>query len=52
MEKMAGWLRISLIYLISGIGGNLWSAVLIPYQAEVSFPLIDRYAKDGGPGVV
>eukprot|EP00794_Sanderia_malayensis_P008920 gene8920-9872_t len=35
MEKMAGWVRIAVIYLVSGIGGNLWSSVLIPYQVEV-----------------
>ena len=35
IEKMAGWARIAFIYLASGIGGNLWSSVLIPYQVEV-----------------
>lgn len=35
IEKMAGWLRTTLIYMLSGIGGNLWSAILIPYEPEV-----------------
>ncbi|XP_028406594.1 inactive rhomboid protein 1-like isoform X2 [Dendronephthya gigantea] len=35
MEKMAGWLRIAIIYIFSGIGGNLLSAIITPYQPEV-----------------
>jgi membrane associated rhomboid family serine protease len=35
MEKMAGWLRIAIIYIFSGIGGNLLSAIVTPYQPEV-----------------
>lgn len=35
LEKMAGWLRMSVIYILSGIGGYLYSAILLPYQAEV-----------------
>ncbi|XP_071965321.1 inactive rhomboid protein 1-like isoform X2 [Antedon mediterranea] len=35
LEKLAGCLRIATIYLISGIGGNLMSAIFIPYRAEV-----------------
>ncbi|KAK2564062.1 Inactive rhomboid protein 1 [Acropora cervicornis] len=35
LEKMAGWLRLSIIYILSGIGGYLYSAILLPYQAEV-----------------
>lgn len=35
LEKMAGWLRLSIIYVFSGIGGYLYSAILLPYQAEV-----------------
>ena len=37
IERMAGWLRIAIIYLFSGIGGYLISAILIPYQVEVRF---------------
>ena len=36
MEKMAGWHRIAIIYICSGIGGNLLSAIVTPYQPEVS----------------
>ncbi|XP_077980039.1 inactive rhomboid protein 1-like isoform X1 [Glandiceps talaboti] len=35
LEKLAGWVRISIIYMLSGIGGNLLSAIFIPYRAEV-----------------
>uniref|UniRef100_T1JI16 Peptidase S54 rhomboid domain-containing protein n=1 Tax=Strigamia maritima TaxID=126957 RepID=T1JI16_STRMM len=35
LEKMAGCLRIGVIYLMSGIAGNLASAIFIPYRAEV-----------------
>ncbi|XP_047465837.1 inactive rhomboid protein 1 isoform X4 [Mugil cephalus] len=35
IEKLAGWLRISIIYVLSGITGNLASAIFLPYRAEV-----------------
>ena len=35
IEKVIGWFRLSMIYILSGIGGNLLSAVFVPYQAEV-----------------
>ncbi|XP_035258766.1 inactive rhomboid protein 2-like [Anguilla anguilla] len=35
LEKLAGWVRISIIYLLSGITGNLASALFVPYRAEV-----------------
>ncbi|XP_076025750.1 inactive rhomboid protein 1 isoform X2 [Genypterus blacodes] len=35
LEKLAGWLRISIIYIASGITGNLASAIFLPYRAEV-----------------
>lgn len=35
VEKMAGCLRVSIIYFLSGIIGNLASATFLPYQAEV-----------------
>nr|CAB3265564.1 inactive rhomboid protein 1-like [Phallusia mammillata] len=35
MEKLAGWHRISIIYVFSGITGNLGSAIFLPYRAEV-----------------
>ncbi|KAJ8363567.1 hypothetical protein SKAU_G00123980 [Synaphobranchus kaupii] len=35
LEKLAGWVRISIIYLLSGITGNLASALFLPYRAEV-----------------
>lgn len=31
-EVMIGWLRLSIIYFISGIGGYLASAVFVPYM--------------------
>ena len=39
LEKLAGWHRISIIYIFSGIGGNLTSAIFIPYRAEVRITL-------------
>nr|XP_006136544.1 inactive rhomboid protein 2 isoform X1 [Pelodiscus sinensis]XP_014435755.1 inactive rhomboid protein 2 isoform X2 [Pelodiscus sinensis] len=35
LEKLAGWHRISIIFLLSGITGNLASAIFLPYRAEV-----------------
>ncbi|XP_035468785.1 inactive rhomboid protein 1 isoform X5 [Scophthalmus maximus] len=35
IEKLAGWLRISIVYLLSGVTGNLASAIFLPYRAEV-----------------
>ncbi|XP_011476642.1 inactive rhomboid protein 2 [Oryzias latipes] len=35
LEKLAGWGRISVIYILSGITGNLASALFLPYRAEV-----------------
>ncbi|XP_034049995.1 inactive rhomboid protein 1 isoform X2 [Thalassophryne amazonica] len=35
LEKLAGWLRISIIYMLSGVTGNLASAIFLPYRAEV-----------------
>jgi len=35
LEKLAGPLRIGIIYLGSGIMGNLASALFVPYRAEV-----------------
>ncbi|XP_071796460.1 inactive rhomboid protein 1-like isoform X2 [Asterias amurensis] len=34
LEKLAGCFRISVIYIFSGIGGNITSAIFIPYRAE------------------
>ncbi|XP_055510298.1 inactive rhomboid protein 2-like [Leucoraja erinacea] len=34
LEMLAGWLRIAIIYLLSGILGNLGSAIFLPYRAE------------------
>jgi len=35
MEKLAGWWRIAIVYMSSGVGGTMLSAILIPYQPEV-----------------
>ncbi|XP_068178297.1 inactive rhomboid protein 2-like isoform X2 [Antennarius striatus] len=35
LEKLAGWVRISIIYILSGITGNLASALFLPFRAEV-----------------
>uniref|UniRef100_A0A3B5L342 Inactive rhomboid protein n=1 Tax=Xiphophorus couchianus TaxID=32473 RepID=A0A3B5L342_9TELE len=44
LEKLAGWLRISIIYLLSGVTGNLASAIFLPYRAEVRQPGRDMLA--------
>lgn len=36
LEKLAGWVPISTIYLGSGIIGNLASALVLSYQVQVS----------------
>ena len=36
LEKLAGSVRICIIYLGSGMAGNLASAIFVPYRAEVS----------------
>ena len=35
LEKLAGPVRIGVIYILSGIAGNLASAIFVPYRAEV-----------------
>eukprot|EP01137_Pigoraptor_chileana_P036771 Opistho-2@32927 len=35
IERTAGWLRTGIIYMLSGIGGNLFSAIFVPYQPQV-----------------
>ncbi|VDD88083.1 unnamed protein product [Enterobius vermicularis] len=35
LEKLIGWSRMAVLYMGSGIGGNLVSAILMPYQPEV-----------------
>jgi len=35
LEKLAGGLRIGIIYIASGIGGSLSSAIFLPYHVEV-----------------
>ena len=34
-ERVAGWFRITMIFMLSGIGGNIVSAYFTPYQPEV-----------------
>jgi membrane associated rhomboid family serine protease len=35
VEKLAGCLRVAIIYTASGVIGNLGSSIFLPYQAEV-----------------
>lgn len=42
VEKFAGCIRVSIIYVGSGVIGNLASAIFLPYQAEVSKFIIIR----------
>ncbi len=44
LEKMAGPTRIAIIYIGSGLAGNLASGIFLPYQAEVSAaPVYSRF---------
>jgi hypothetical protein len=36
LEKLTGSLRIGIIYVGSGVAGNLASAIFVPYRADVS----------------
>ena len=36
LEKLTGGLRIGIIYMGSGVAGNLASAIFVPYRADVS----------------
>lgn len=36
LEKLTGPLRIGIIYIGSGVGGNLASSIFVPYRADVS----------------
>ncbi|XP_057698729.1 inactive rhomboid protein 2-like isoform X3 [Corythoichthys intestinalis] len=42
LEKLAGWVRISIIYIFSGITGNLASSLFLPYRAEHHFEFSDH----------
>lgn len=35
LEKLVGPVRMAVIYIMSGVGGNLASAIFVPYRAEV-----------------
>jgi membrane associated rhomboid family serine protease len=35
VERLAGCLRVAIVYIASGVIGNLGSAIFLPYQAEV-----------------
>lgn len=37
MEHTIGWRRMALIYLLSGVGGNIASAIFSPFQPQVRF---------------
>lgn len=35
LERLLGPLRTAIIYIVSGIAGNLTSSILVPYRPEV-----------------
>ena len=39
MEKLTGGVRVAIIYLGAGLGGNLASAIFLPYHVEVGMQL-------------
>ena len=38
LEKYLGWLSTCILYMGSGVGGNVISGVFVPYSAEVCCP--------------
>lgn len=44
LEKLTGSLRIGLIYIGSGVAGNLASAIFVPYRADVSWSFRSNYS--------
>ena len=36
LERLLGPLRTAIIYIVSGVAGNLTSSILVPYRPEVS----------------
>lgn len=47
LEKLAGWHRIAIIFILSGITGNLASAIFLPYRAEVRMWRTDPFCTQG-----
>lgn len=49
LEKLAGSVRTAVIYMCSGVAGNLASAIFVPYRAEVGHaatqPLVGAYSE-------
>lgn len=43
LEKLTGSLRIGIVYLGSGVAGNLASAIFIPYRADVSVKYLNLH---------
>lgn len=41
LEKLTGAFRIGVIYMGSGVAGNLASAIFVPYRAEVRLYLVE-----------
>ena len=35
VEKRLGWFKTCFVYILSGVGGNIVSAVFVPYYPEV-----------------
>ena len=44
IEKRLGWLKTCFIYILSGVGGNVVSAVFVPYYPEVRLPSCSKHA--------
>lgn len=43
LEKLAGSMRIAIIYITSGIAGSLSSAIFLPYHVEVITKSVSLY---------
>ncbi|GAB6033293.1 hypothetical protein CHUAL_012890 [Chamberlinius hualienensis] len=42
LEKVTGAIRLCVIYMVSGVAGNLASAIFVPYRAEVFYFIFNR----------
>jgi membrane associated rhomboid family serine protease len=39
LERLIGWTRMAILYIGSGVGGNLASAIFVPYNVSLLLSL-------------
>lgn len=45
LERLMGTIRTTIVYIMSGMAGNLTSAVLVPHRPEESLTSNDGYSR-------